>query len=150
MFAHRVRSAALTLAGASLLAITAISTVAEAAPQLPGGLPVADIRATKVSRTVDFLNRNMLYVFKVKNHGPDAVTVWVRERCLAYDSHDMPFEPIKEYTRTYAPFEEHVISLRCHWPADGFMHRGDVYVRPVNGVDPDMSNNHALYAESHP
>jgi hypothetical protein len=147
MFAHRMRTITLALAGAAFAATTLMSSVAAAAPQLPGKLPVGDVRVTKTSRSEDTIHNTIFYSFKVKNAGPDQVKVRIEKSCYIIAPNNTGEFVEEAYETTLDKNEEHAVGLDCHWPAGGSVYHGGISAKVVGGIDPYTGNNQEYYNE---
>ena len=164
MFTHRIRKAALVLAGAAILATSLTTTIALAAPEspavpavseriehfenkitLPPKLPRADLVVTSLGFTADATIQNVEYRFRITNNGPDKMTFKYDGKALwAYDGNPNGYQYGPSGHATRSSGESIDLVVPCHLSGDPshYCASGELTVEPVFGVDTDPGNNH--------
>jgi hypothetical protein len=160
MFKTRVRNAALSLAGAAIVATSLLATVAAAAPidslsQPPAiegvaakpriDIPVADLSVTPIGLSHDAGYQQVHYRFRITNNGPDKMKFTYHKQAYWLASgQPNGTQDGGTYTETRNPGDSLDVEMFCQIGGDPSHTCGsaDVQVTPVNSLDTNAGNNY--------
>jgi hypothetical protein len=142
---HRIRRAALALAGGAIVATSLMTSVAAAAPaEAPIiKIPRADLAVTPLSLSHDAAYQNVHYRFRITNNGPAAST-FKYHMFAKWTAYGQPNGTQDGGTQTVTknPGESFDVDMYCQISGDGHACGGGVVeLTPVNTLDPNTGNN---------
>jgi hypothetical protein len=166
MLSPRIRSAALAVAGAAMIAISLMTSVAAAAPAdsvplAPAGdgvmarkpridLPLTDVVVTSMGFTADATVQNVEYKFRITNNGPDRIKFRYEKK--AYWAASGQFNGYQDQAMVDVdkqPGELVDVTVNCHLMGDPshYCAGAQVKITPLNGLDTNLGNN-VVYQQS--